>query len=265
MKLKTVVIDGVTYAAMVDGKPVYVHDDGKEVPFDGPAAAAKITSLNGEAKGHREAKEAAEAKLKAYEGIDDPAKAKAALETVANLDSGQLIQAGKVEEIKAAARKAADEQVANATKQLTEDLVKSNKRGDDLENELRGERIGGSFTRSKYITDKLSIPPDMAQSRFGQNFKIEEGKIIGYDGKGNKLYSRAKPGELADFDEAMELLVDQYPYRENIVKGTGGGGGARHGAGNGGGSKEMKRSEFVKLNPIDQQKTALSGTVIIDD
>ena len=35
-----------------------------------PAAIQKISGLNAEAKQHREAKEAAEAKLKAFDGID---------------------------------------------------------------------------------------------------------------------------------------------------------------------------------------------------
>ena len=39
-----------------NGMPVYIHDDGKEIPFDAVAAMTKITSLNGEAKTHREAK-----------------------------------------------------------------------------------------------------------------------------------------------------------------------------------------------------------------
>ena len=40
--------------------PVFVHADGKEVPFDADSALGKISQLNGESKQHREAKEAAE-------------------------------------------------------------------------------------------------------------------------------------------------------------------------------------------------------------
>ena len=57
MKLK---FDEQGHVVVQDGKPVYVHDDGKEVPFDAPQALAKIGSLNAEAKQHREAKDAAE-------------------------------------------------------------------------------------------------------------------------------------------------------------------------------------------------------------
>ncbi|STF46193.1 Uncharacterised protein [Escherichia coli] len=64
MKLKTVEINGKQYAEIdTAGLPVYVHDDGKEIGFDAPLATKKITELNGEAKNHRLAKEAAEEKL----------------------------------------------------------------------------------------------------------------------------------------------------------------------------------------------------------
>ena len=72
MKLKT---DEQGHAILQDGKPVYVHDDGKEVPYDVPQMLTKIRGLNAEAKQHREATEAAEAKLKAFDGIGDAAAA----------------------------------------------------------------------------------------------------------------------------------------------------------------------------------------------
>ena len=100
VKLK---LDEQGNAVLQDGKPVYVHDDGKEVPFDAPGAMAKIASLNAEAKTHREAKEAAEAKLKAFDGIEDAEAAKKALATVKNLDDKKLVDAGEVEKLKAEA------------------------------------------------------------------------------------------------------------------------------------------------------------------
>lgn len=47
MKLK---VDEDRHVVVEDGKPVYVHDDGKEIPCDAPAAMAKIEELNTEAK-----------------------------------------------------------------------------------------------------------------------------------------------------------------------------------------------------------------------
>ncbi|WVM90955.1 DUF6651 domain-containing protein [Halopseudomonas pachastrellae] len=93
--------------------------------------------------------------------------------------------------------------------------------------------MGGAFGRSKMIADKLAIPADLVQARFGQAFKIEDGKTVAYDGNGNKIYSHSRPGEIADFDEALEILVEQYPHRDSILKASGAnGGGAPNGGGN---------------------------------
>lgn len=255
MKLK---LDENGNVVVQNGHPVYVYDDGKEAAFDAAAAVSRITALNGEAMGHRKAKEEAEARAKAFEGIEDAEAARKALETVANLDAGQLVTAGKVEEIKAAARKTAEEQVAAAAragaereKTLTADITK-------LQCQLHAELIGGSFTRSKFAVERLAIPADLVQARFGNAFKVEEGKVIAYDGAGNKLFSRTRPGETADFDEALEQLVDQYPHKEHILKGSGssgggasssGGGGSAAKRGNFGGSKEDRLSAIKSQFP----------------
>lgn len=262
MKLK---LDEQGHVVVQDGRPVYVHDDGKEVAFDAPAAVAKIGALNKEAQGHREAKEAAEAKAKAFEGIEDAEAARKALETIKNIDEGKLIAAGKVEEIKAAAQKAAQEQVAAASKAHAEELARTKQDLDKITGELYSEKIGGSFTRSKLIAEKFAIPADLVQARFGQQFKIEDGKVVAYDQAGNKIFSRTRPGEVADFEEALETLVDQYPYRDNILKGSGAnGGGAGHGGGNGGGKKTLNRAAFDALAPADKVAHVREGGVVTD-
>lgn len=235
MKLK---LDDKGNAVLQDGKPVYVHDDGKEVAFDVEQTVATIKRLNDECKSHREGKEAALEKLKLYDGID-PEAARKAIVTIKNIDDKKLVDAGKVEEVKAAAVKAAQEQAAAAEKAYAAEIARRDAEIAKLAEELRSEKIGGSFSRSKFIADNLVIPSDMVQARFGHHFKIEEGKVIAYDSAGNKIYSRARPGEVADFDEALETLVDQYPQKDSILKGkVAPGGGA--GAGDGGSAKPSK-------------------------
>ena len=252
VKLKTVTVEGKTYAEVQDGKPVY-EADGKEVAFDAPATVATITRLNGEAKGHREAKEAAETKLKAFEGIEDPAAAKEALAKIANLKDKDLIEAGKVEEIKAAAIKAVEDQYKPIVAER-----------DKLKTDLYGERVGGQFARSKFISDKAAVPADIMQARFGQHFKDEDGKAVAYDAAGNKIYSRSKPGEPADFDEALEILIDAYPYKDSILKGTGGGSGAKPGNGGGQGGKTITRAEFDALPHGDRAVKIKEGVKVTD-
>jgi len=224
MKLK---LDENGNVVLQDGKPVYVHDDGTEVPFDAPQTVATISRLNGELKTTREGKEKAETALKAFDGIDDPAAAKKALATVKNYDDKELVDAGEVEKVKAEAIKAVEEKYAPIVQQR-----------DDLQNQLHGELIGGGFARSQMIKDKISVPADMIQAQFGRNFKVENGKVVAYDNNGQQIFSRARPGELADFDEALNLLVDGYQFKDQILKGgQGNGGGYQNNGGQGGNVK----------------------------
>ncbi len=267
MKLK---LDDAGHVVVSEGKPLFTSDDGKEVVFDYPATIATISRLNGEAKSHREAKEAAEAKLKLFDGIEDAEAARVAIEMTKNIEAGKLLSAGKVEEIKAAARKAAEDQVAAANKGHAEALKAAEADRDKLRSELYSEKIGGSFNRSKLIADKFAIPADMVQARFGQNFKIEDGKIIAYDTSNNKIFSHSKPGELAEFDEALETLVNAYPYKDQILKGANNSGsGARQSSstGNGTGGKTMRKSAYDAL-PLMQQAILMSGKdapTLVDD
>ena len=242
MKLK---LDAEGHVIVQDGKPVYVGDDGKDIVFDAPATSATIARITDESKGFKTRAQTAEEKLKAFDGIDDPKAAKDALAKVANWGDKELVEAGKVEEIKAAAIKAVEDKYKPVVEENT-----------TLKSALHGEKIGGSFARSKFIADKIAVPADIVQARFGTNFKLEDGQVVAYDQSGNKLYSKANPGNPASFDEALELLVDAYPYKDSILKGTGGSGsGKQPGNGSpGAGAKTMARAEFDKLDPAAKHK-----------
>ncbi len=237
MKLK---LDDAGHVVVSDGKPVYVHDDGKEVPFDATGTVATISRLNGEAKAHRERAEAAETSLKSFAGITDPAKALAALNTVSNLDDKKLVDAGEVQKVRDEIEKVYKTQLAEKDTRIGK-----------LEGDLYGEKIGGSFARSKYITEKVAIPGDLVQSKFGNNYKVEDGKTVAYGVDGQKIYSRSRPGELADFEESIEILIDQYPHKDSILKGTGASGpGVQPGSG------ARAGEDLSKLPPIERMNAA---------
>jgi len=79
----------------------------------------------------------------------------------------------------------------------------------------------------------------MARKYFGDNFKVEidedsgERRVVGYYNDKQKIYSREKPGDLADFDEALTLLVDRDPEKDQMLTGTGAGGSGAEGGGSG--------------------------------
>ena len=221
MKLKTVIVEGKTYAEVNEqGLPLYIHDDGKEVAHDAPQTVATISRLNGEARTNRERYETAETSLKAFEGIEDPTAAKKAMETLKNFDDKKLVDAGEVEKVKAEAIKAVEDKYAPIVQER-----------DAFQSQLHNELIGGGFARSKFIQDNIAVPVDMIQATFGKNFQIEGGKVVAVGADGQKIYSRARPGEVADFDEALEVLVGGYQHKDSILKGNQSGGGGFQGNG----------------------------------
>jgi hypothetical protein len=245
-----------------DEKPVFVAEDGKEIAVDYVGTLATITRLNGEAKRHREEKEALAEKLKPFEGIEDAAKAHRALEIVKNLDDKKLIDAGEVDKIKQEAAKSYEDKL-KAIEKKYEPVIGER---DSFKNQLHNEILGGAFSRSKYIAEKLAVPADMIQSTFGKYFTIEEGnKVVAINSKGERIFSRARAGEIADFDEALEALVEAYPNRDSIIKGSGASGsGAGSSARTVGGKKTILRSAFEALPPAEQMATVKGGIAVVD-
>ncbi len=258
MKVKTVTIEGKVYAEVdAQNLPVYIHDDGKEVGFDAPHAMQKINTLNGEAKGHREAKEAAETALKAFEGLDAEA-ARKAIGVVQNLDNKKLIDAGEADRVRTEA--------IDSVKQTYETQIQEiTKQRDQFQADLQNELIGGGFSRSDFIKQKLSVPADMVQATFGKNFKIEDGKPVAYDNNGQKIYSRTNHGDPASFDEALDILVSGYQYKDSILKGNQGSGGGFKGQGGQGGGKSMSRESFEQLKPTERAKFFQDGGQLTDN
>lgn len=252
MKLK---LDDLGNVVLTDGKPVYIYDDGKEIAFDAPASMQKIHQLNAEAKEHREKAKGFESIAKSFEGLD-PVEAAKAVDIVKNLDAKKLIDAGEVDRIKSEMTKALDEKYKPFVDKATA-----------LEAELFSEKVGGSFARSSFIKEKVAsnISHDLLQAKFGSAFKIENGQVVGYDGK-NQIFSRTRPGEIANFDEALEFLIDKYPHRDSILKGSGavGTGAVGNTSGGGGSNKTIPRSAFNALAPSQQREHVISGGTVTD-
>jgi hypothetical protein len=258
MKLK---LDENGNAVLKNGMPVYIRDDGTESEIDVAGMARTITARNAEAKANRERYEAAETTLKTFEGISDPAEAVKALSTVKNLDAKKLVDAGEVEKVRQEAIKAVEAQY--------KPKLEENER---LKAQLVDEKIGGAFARSPLIVGekaKLAIPADIVQARFGKHFAIgDDGKVVATDAHGNKIYSKANPGDIAGFDDALEQLIEQYPGKDSILKSTqGSGGGAapsgKHPSNPGG--KQITRSQFDGLDPAGRAQHMKTGGAVIDD
>lgn len=234
-------MEGDNLALDGSGNPIYVQADGREMSVE----QTTISRLNGEAKTNRERAEAAEKALEPYKDLDATA-ARKAIETVANIDQSKLIDAGKLDEVKNA-----------ITQQYEGKLTEANNTVSTLQQRVDNMTLSSAFKGSSFIAEKVAVPPEMFEATFARNFKVENGKVVPYDANGNVIYSKARMSEIADVDEAFEILVDTYKHKDQILKAPDiSGSGNRGGGGNRGGSRVMKRSEFEALDPHQMGEAA---------
>lgn len=236
MKLK---LDENGNVVVADGMPVYVHDDGKEIPFDGAQAMVKIKELNNESKTHREQAEAAKKQLAGFSGLD-PEEARKALDTLKNLDDKKLVDAGEVETLKRTLSASFEENLTNTKKsyetKLEEVAGKVKKQEDNIHKLL----IMGAFERSPFLREKTTLTPDIAYASFKNGLRVEydsngEPFVVGYL-DGDKIFSRTDPGKFAEPEECIEMIINAHPMKERFLKGSGQqGSGAGGGDGEGGG------------------------------
>jgi hypothetical protein len=224
-----------------DGNPIWIDANGGESVLDG----GTVGRLNGEARKLRERAEAAEAIAKQFEGLD-PAKSREALELASKIDQKQLIDAGKVEEVR-----------NQISQQFQKEIDERDKKVTQLQSTLDNTLISNLFKGSEFIRDRVAVPLDMFESTFKGNFKVENGAVVAYGRDGNPIMSKKKIGEIADPNEALELIVENYPQRDLILKANDGGGtGNNGGGGNRPGNRTIRRSDFEKLPPAQQGEAA---------
>jgi hypothetical protein len=267
MKLK---LDENGNVVVIDGKPVYVYDDGKEVPFDAAKSLSKIKELQGEAKSHRLKAEEAVEKLKSFEGIEDPAKAIEALSVVKNLDDKKLVDAGEVEALKAQIVESAKEERERLVKQFEQEREELVGKLSSKESTIFDLTVRSKFYESPFFSGdkpKTLLPPDMAADYFSKYFKVEgdEGRpvVVGYY-NGEKILSRENIGEPADFHEAISMIIEKYPQKDRIMRETAGGSGAHGNAGSGGNGSSISRSEFTQKSPADRAAFIREGGTVSD-
>lgn len=196
-----------THIEMKDGHPVIIGDDDKEFTINAIGAASKISTITTESNVRRK-------KLVPLQTEIDGLKTK-------NTDLQTLVDAigadGKtqIDQLKTELNS------AWAEKETTWGTEKT-----AITKKLFNATIGAQFATSKEVA-KLVLPPSIAQQTFASNFDPITGNAI--DSAGNVIYSKHKPGEPAEFEEAIGILIATHPLHDSIVahKGNGSGTPAR--------------------------------------
>ncbi len=204
-----------------NGNPVYVHADGKEVPFDAEGALKSIGKLSSEMKMTKKQHQEAAEKLALYSAIEDPEAAVKAMDIVKNLDAKKLVDAGQIEILKVEMGRTFAEKEGALKTQWTQKEQEYQGQLKVKDEAIQSILMGGKFASSEFLKKTtLGNVPDVAANYFGKYFKIEgdgsDVRVVGYL-NGERIPSREKFGEPADFDEALATIIDAYPHKDSLM------------------------------------------------
>lgn len=227
--------------AVVDGNPVWVYESGpekgKEAPVEFGKTLATIQNITKESMSRKEKINELKAVTSQIEaaGIEDVGeyitKAKEAMDTVANLSDKEILEAGQVDKIKQSITDGFTRQI-EALKQAGEKAnTEWKSKLDAKDAAIKDLVIKGAFDASDFLRDKTVLLPDIAFSYFGGRFGVEEkeGKLTGFalDAGGDKIMSLKNPGAYADPAEAIEILINEHPQKDRMLKMDASGSGAK--------------------------------------
>lgn len=230
-------------------KPIYLNPEGKEIALDPVGMYNKIIEMGKNEKELRGNKKRLESQLELFADIDDISEwkenADKAIETVKNFNDKDWMEAKKVEALKSDMKEAHDKKLAQVQESYQSKEVEFGETINKKDKQIRQLMVSAKFATHPLFSGsnpKTSLPPEIAETYFGKHFKVEEKddgslELMAYYDDGNPVYSHEKPGELANFHEAMYSIFDKSPFKDSLIKGkesgSGSGGGSNDGDGDG--------------------------------
>jgi hypothetical protein len=218
--------------AATDGNPVWVYESGpeqgKEAPVEFGKTLATIQALTKESISRKEKLGELKAIIAKIEeaGIEDLdafiKEAKTAMETVKNLTDQQAAQAGEMDRVKQSISDSYNRQIEALKEAAKKSDSEWQAKIDAKQRAIDDLIIRGAFERSDFLREKTTLLPEMAYSYFGGQFKVEEkdGRLVGYavDRNGDRIMSLRNPGQFADPAEAIEIIINDHPQKERMLR-----------------------------------------------
>lgn len=242
LKLNT---DGA--AVIQDGKPVYVNEEGKEEPFDMNMAWNKIHTLNEENKAKRLETETLKATYKAFDGMT-PEEIASNKDAAAKLKEVELIKNKDFETFKTDLLATTQKKVEETERSWKSKFDSVKGEADKFSGLYNDTVLENHFLNSEYIKAELvpSFDGDVAKAYFGHRFRVdtENKRVYAVGEDGSPVLSEKKLGNVASFDEAMELLIKNHPKKDAWLKSKANSGGGM----NQGGRGSAKSPEHAILN-----------------
>ncbi len=258
-----------------DGKPIFLDNKDKEVPVDVPAMYQKILDLGSESKTNREKLDELKQTFSVLDDVEDvPAwveTAKKAIEQVENFNDKDWMKVEKVDSLKRQMKEAQANELKQVKAQFETTITDQVADLEKKDGIIRKLMVGNKFAVSPLFAGKdpkTSMTPDVAEAFFGNHFRVEEDEknnnapvVRAYFSNGDPVISASpeRVGELANFDEAIQIIFDQYPNRDMYIPTSGKGSGA---GGGGGGPADDDDMSKLQAQYAEAQKTADTATMI---
>jgi len=245
-------------------KPIYINSEGKEIALDPVGMYDKILEMGKNEKELRGNTKRLEGKLELFADIEDlptwKEEAIKAMETVKNFNDKEWMDVKKVEALKMDMKEAHSKQLAQVQESFSLKENDFSKTLSKKDKQIRGLMVSAKFATHPLFSGpnkKSSLPAEIAETYFGKHFKVEENEngelnLMAYYSDGNPVYSHERPGELADFREAMYSIFEKSPFKDELTKGADAG----SGSGGGGGDKEDNDDELGNLRKQHAEATA---------
>ena len=282
-KTQEVEIEGAKHNLVVvdqAGNPIWADEKGMETGIDAVRLREQVTAANTEAGGYRIKLKEAEGVMAKFEGLD-PDAARQALDTVKNFKDKDFVEAGKVEQIKAAA--VAEVNAAWETKYGRLDAEYGTKLADfegrvgSQDKTIRNLMVRGAFESSQFIKDAVAENyfPEVLYTMFGNQFEVHPAEnggnpiVVAKNYNGEEIYSPANPRQLASPEEAIETLVRSHPMSAKILRGSQASGSGSQG-GSGGGSRnalQTMKDQYAAAKKVNNvtAMVALKSAIFRED
>ena len=192
-----------------------------------------------------------EARIKEFDGLDAK-EIKTLLAQRLEAEQKELEAKGEFDKVKAQMREAHQVEVKSLAEQIKDLSAKIQARDQSIDD----LSIGHAFANSKFIGEKLVLPPNKTRIVFGSHFERDDkGRIVAYDkpkGESNRAPLVDANGDPLGFEDALAKLVDRDPDKDQILRAS-----IKPGAGSGTGPAAGGTTKDAEVTGIGRIKGAL--------
>ena len=235
-------LDDKQQPVLKDGNPVWVDEAGSDVDLDVNDLFENLQAVTAESTKRKATIRKMEEKLASFKDIDDPetflSEAKQARETLESLKAKDIEKAENIKKMKDEWTKDSIAREAKLKDEHEKTLAALNAQIERKRKQLRQLLISNRFATSELFggtSPKTQMTADAAERLFGEYFLVEEDedgklpRIAAYWGEDRPI--ETMPGRPADFDQALRIIWDKYPHKDNYSRAAPPGGGSTGGAG----------------------------------